>query len=58
LSAYAEAVGNERRRKITESKLAITERNEQSKEVKQTGKIISPSTTGKEEDRKAHKAAE
>jgi hypothetical protein len=58
LAEIAEQVENERRRKITESKLAITERNEQSKEVKQTGKIISPSATGKEEDRKAHKAAE
>jgi N6-adenosine-specific RNA methylase IME4 len=58
LAEIAEQVENERRRKITESKLAITERNEQSKEVKQMGKLFSPSTTGKEEDRKAYKAAE
>jgi hypothetical protein len=58
LTVIAERVENERRRKITESKMAITEQQEQAKELKQTGKIFSQSTTGKEEDRKAHKAAE
>lgn len=57
LVLIADKLENERRRKITESKLALTDQKKHAQEAKM-GKKISPSASGKEEDKKAHKAAE